>query len=261
MDPKIIQAVIEQELGDEKALEAWITKAKLSEKGANAAKAAFRILGGFKDELPADLMTKLAELSGMAAPVAKKEETEPKPEPEKKAVEPKPEPVAKALQALPEEVKKALADEKAARDLEIKTLTESNVKITKALESEKDARDLAGWTEKAKTELSHYPGESTEEIAKALHKMEKADPELAKSQFETMKKASDALKGSEILKSAGSRAGQTAAGSAWEELEKMASGIVEKSSDPMSSAQAMVCVLETDQGKALYTKYEQEQGA
>ena len=204
MDSKILQAVIEQELGDEKALEEWVTKAKLSEKGANAVKAAFRILGGFKEELPADVMTKLAALAGMSAPAAPAAPAA-KPNPfakkeEEKPVAKKEEPVAKALAGLPEEVRKALAKEKEARDLEIKTLTENNVKITKALADQADERNLDGWNEKARTELSHYPGESTEEIAKALHKMDKADPELAASQFKHMKAASDALKNSEIFK-------------------------------------------------------------
>lgn len=259
MDPEIIRAVIEQKIGDEKTLEEWVTKAKLSEKGAAAVKAAFRILGGFKDELPADIMTKLAELSGMnapvapPAPVAKKEGG--KEEPVKKE-----EPVTKALDGLPEEVRKAIDQEREARNLEIKALTENNEKITKALEDEKDARNLAGWVEKTKTELSHYPGESSEEIAKSLHEMDKVNSELATKQFTSMKAASDALKGSAILKDAGSRAGKTAAGSAWEEIEKLAAGIVEKSTDSMSKPQAITHVLNTEQGAALYTKYEQEQG-
>lgn len=253
MDPEILKAVMENEVGDEKNLEEWITNAKLSEKGAAAVKAAFRILGGFKDEIPEDVMTKLAGLVGMTGPppAVKKEELKSEPKPESE-----PEPLAE----LPEEVRKALAAKDTATALKIKTLEDNNTVITKALEEEKDARDLAGWVEKAKTDLSHYPGESSEEIAKALHKMHKVDPGLAESQCKAMKAASDALRASAILKSAGNRAGQTATGSAWGEIEKLAAGIVKKSSgSSMTRAQTVAHVLRTEQGQALYTQYEEEQ--
>ena len=253
----IIQAVIEQEVDAEKGLAELVTKAKLSEKGAAAVKTVVRMLEGFKDELPPNILGMLAGLTKMEAPApAKKKEEEDGKLPEVKKEENKP--IAKALADLPEPVRKALEEKDAARDLEIKTLTDNNAKITKALEDEKDARELAGWVEKAKTELSHYPGESFEESAASLHAIHKINPKLAETQFASMKKASDALKGSEIFKNKGSK-GDVAGGSAWDKIEKMAAGIVEKSADTsVTKAQAITRVLATEEGQALYAEYEAE---
>lgn len=259
---EILKSVLETELDEEEGKEflAWVEKQKLSEKGVNAVKAALRILSGFKDELPGDALDKLASMAGYPAPAAK--QVPPKKEEEEEEMKKKG-PVAKALDDLPDDVKKHFEDVMKAQDLKVAALKKSNDVVTKALQEEKDIRELEAWTKKAETELSHYPGESIDEIAKSLKAMHDVDPKLAESQFKTMKAASDALKEGEIFKSAGSGfGGDGSADSAWAKIQKMADGLIEKSEDlSMSPAKAMARVLESPLGKELYSKYLDEQAA
>jgi len=256
MTEEIIKTVLDTELDIEKDLLVWSQKAKLSDKGANAVKAALRILSGFKDELPADVLTKLSTLTGFAAPekaVVSAKKTDVPADADK-------EPVTKALEGLPSEIRKQLDDQNKAHEQEIALLRDNNECITKALAVEKDARELAEWTEKSRTDLSHFPGKSTDEIAASLLAMHKLSPEVAQSQFDSMKAASAALKESQILKSSGGNAGSVATGSAWEEIEKLANGLVEKSSDvSLTHADAVQRVLSSDKGAVLYDRYNAEQ--
>ncbi len=67
-----------------------------------------------------------------------------------------------------------------------------------------------------------------------------------------MKEASEALKGSALLKSAGSDA-PDAGGSAWDKVEKMAREFVEKSDGTLSMEQARIRVM--DSNPKLYQEY------
>jgi hypothetical protein len=243
----ILKAVLETEIDEEKTLEEMIAKASISEKGKSAAKAALRILSGFKDEMPPDLLKALGELTGVGKACApdhteleekvKKLETENAELKEGEAVD-KSEDVKEVVE-VPEAIQKRFDDLEA----ENKALKESNEAITKALTDQKEAAELATWEAKAKAELAYYPGKSFEEIAKSLHELAKVNAELAENHFVTMKAASDALKESEVFKSAGNR-GQTTEGSAMAKIEKMASDILANSSDlNMTKEKAIAKVL------------------
>jgi hypothetical protein len=266
MKEEILKSVIDTELGEkeEKAIQGLIEKSELSEKGSGALEAAHRILESFKDEIPAEAIAKFAELHG--AKIAK--EFPPPKEDEEETDEMKKEREAKekaekekgaAVQK--SEVQKKFEDIEKAHKAEIDALKENNEKITKALKEEKDTRRLSEWTQKAEKELSHFPGKSIDEIAKSLMELEDLKPELAKSQFESMKAASDAMKENNIFKSAGeSYGGSTAKGSAWDQIEKLADGLVEKSDDlDMTKEKAIDRVLKSEKGMKLYAEYEKEQ--
>jgi hypothetical protein len=189
-----------------------------------------RILSGFKDEMPPELMKALGQLTGV--PSAKEctpehEEKIKKLEAENKKLK---EEAVKKNEGGEPEVPEAIQKRFDSLEAENKALKESNETITKSLEAQKDANELAAWVVKAKDELAHYPGKSTEEIAKSLHALHKVDPKLAEEHFATMKAASDALKESDILKSAGGNGG-TVEGSVMAKVEKMADELIEKSSD------------------------------
>jgi len=247
---EILKSVLETELDEEKELDAWVEKAKLDEKAVNAAKAALRILSGFKDVLPKDVLDKLAGLAGYPAPTAKQDEPKDK--------DKYPSPMAKSLEGVPKEVREHFETVLKARDEELTALKESNETIAKSLKAEKDARELDAWIKKAEADLAHFPGKSTDEIAKSLKALADVDPKLAEEQFTAMKAASDALKESEILKSKGSSFdGGGAADSAWAAIEKAADGMIEKSGDStLTRAQAidLVCKHQPE----LYTRYVDE---
>lgn len=258
----ILKAVLETELEGEEAIEALVKKMGISEKGANAAKAVVRLLSGFEDEMPVGFMKALGETSGCFKTTVEVKKADP---PKKGAGMQTEEEIAaekKKLEGLPEAFKKQFEDTQKAHDLEVKALKESNEVITKALQNEKDIRELQGWTEKAKAELSHYPGKSIEELAKSLKELHDVNPELAEDQFKSMKTASDALKESEIFKNAGNNFGGGGGNtnSAWDKIQKMAEGLVEKSED-MSMTQEKAIAKVCEARPELYTAYIAEQEA
>jgi len=253
----ILKAVLETELEGEEAIEELITKMEIGEKGAAASKAVLRVLSGFKDEMPPEFLAAIGKMAGIPvekAEVVKKEEVIKKEE-EEVVVE-------KSLEGVPEEIKKHFEEIQKAADLKITALSEKNEIIEKQLKVETDTRLLAEWTEKARADLSHYPGKSIEEMGVILKSLAELDPKMAKTQFDLMKVASDALKGSEILKSAGGIRTHELEGSSYEKIEKLADGLVEKSEDlNMTKASAIAKVLESPLGAELYNKYLDEQKA
>lgn len=254
---EILKAVLDVEHADEAQLVEVLEKAKANKKASTAAKAALRILGAFKEEMPEDVMSKLAAMLG----VKKTEDGYILP----KAC--KTDDVKKFLADLPEDVRKALEPDPDAGDGEeedvMKGLTPEAQEIFKAqddkiaaleatLKKERDDRELAEWTEKAEKHLSHFPGKNSEELGTMLKSLHDVDPKLAESQFESMKAASDGLKTSGVLKSVGHGAdGEDL--TAEQELVKKAEGIVEKSEKPLTKEQAFrkACELNPD----LYEKY------
>lgn len=237
---EVLKSILETELDEEAGLIETIEKidkAQMSEKGKNAIKAALRILSGFKDEMPKSAMDALAAAAGYPGPKMGQKEDEEGCTMAKVKKDGEGEPIEKGL---PEAIQKRLDDSEA----ENRALKEQVDTITKALEDQKEKSDLAGWVAKAEKELTHFPGKSYEELAKSLHALAKVDPKLADAQFEQMKAASDALKQSEVFKSAGGR-GQDATGSAMAKIEEMADALIEKSGDlDITKEKAIAKVLE-----------------
>lgn len=271
---EILKTVIESEHDNEKDLDEIFKQLKVSEKGQAAAKSALRLLAAFKDELPNDLIAKLESLAGFKKQNEKEDEEYKYPEPEKK------EKVKKWLDAMPDEIKKAFDLEKLTpvdkgsdmKDVspelqailksqadKVKELETKNEEITKSLKDERDKRELEQWIAKCEKELSHYPGKSFEEMGKILKSLHEVNPELANEQFEQMKKASELIEKSEILKVAGHSFGNNT-GSAWAEIEKAAAELIQKAADTeLTKAQAITKVI--DNNPELYNKYLAENSA
>jgi len=267
---EVLKAVLETEIDGEETLKEYFEKAKVSDKGIAAVKGALRILSSFKDEMPGDIMGKLAAIAGYKQ---EKQEEEPPmyPEPKdkkkiKKWLDEMPEDLRKQFELkeeseeepvkkedLPEEVQKAMEDQ----DKKLADMQAENEKINKALEAEKDKRELEEWTAKARTDLGHFPGKSAEELGQMLKDLNDANPEVAKTQFDSMKAASEAMKSSELLTEAGVIAKSGLSGSTWEKVNKMADNLVEKSEDlGMTKEKAITKVL--DNRPDLYEKYLEE---
>ncbi len=241
---EILKAVLETETDGESELEELL-KAGVSEKGVAAAKSALRILQAFKDELPKDVLDKLGAIAGMENQKDDKKPDYKYPEPMKKVEQ---------LEGLPEEIKKQVELVLKSRDDEIDAVRKQNDSITKALQAERDARDLAVWVEKARSELSHFPGKSADEMGKILKSLHDVDPELAKSQFEQMQSASELIKKSQLLTNTNTVAiGGSSSSSAWDQIEKLADGLVQKSDTLMSKSKAIAQVMEVRPD--LYSQY------
>ncbi len=139
-----------------------------------------------------------------------------------------------------EQAKKS-ADEVVSKAAEMEAVIKTQEMTIKAQQAALDANTSAvkkmqddmrrtSWVTKAEKELAHLPGTTAEEVGGQLFDIDTAAPELAKKQFETLKKQSDAMKNSSLFRPSG-LGGNTpaAAGSASEEIEKLANEIVAKS--------------------------------
>jgi hypothetical protein len=251
---EILKAVLETEIDEEGELVKWFEKAKMSEKGQAAVKGALRLLSSYKDELPKDVLSKLGGLAGYPAP--KQAQVEPEDEDMEKKKKKQDELPKEDVVKKSEGVELQLEEIKKAHDAQIETLTKQNEETRKSLEEEREARRREEWVGKAKSDLTYCPGQSAEEQADMLMKLEKVDPELAKKQFEQMKATSEALEKSEIFKEAGTKFGEASEKSAWGQIEKLAAGLVEKSSDiDFTHEQAITKVLDSPRGQDLYNEY------
>ena len=259
---EVIAAVLETEVDGEEA----IAKG-LSDKGASAAKGALRLLNAFKDEMPKDILSKLASLAGV-----KSEEKEPVEKADYLFPEVGNEDVVnKWVDEMPDELKLKIAPVEKSEEGEgegtemtdemkaiQKAHDEQIAVLQKQLNDETAKREIAEWVSKAEKELSHYPGKSAVELGTMLKTLNDTNPEMAESLFADMKSASEALKNSEILKSAGAGKTGDQGNSAWDKIQKMAEGLVKKSEAGMTKAQAIAAVLDTDEGKKLYDQYAEE---
>jgi len=252
---EILKAVLETESDEEGKLAEWFEKAKVSDKGQAAIKGALRLLSSYKDEIPKDVLNTLGDLAGYPAP--KKAQEKPKEDEEEMKGKAKEEDeMEKKTVQKAEGVELQLEEIRKAHEAQLSTLTAQNEEIRKSLDEEREARRREEWIGKAKEELSFCPGQSAEDHADMLLKLEKVDPELAKKQFEQMKSTSEALEKSEMFREAGAKFGETTESSAWGQIEKLAKGLVEKSSDiNLTQEQAISKVMSSPRGKELYDRY------
>lgn len=266
---EIFKAIVETEAEGEEKLEDIFKQEKLSPKAMNAVKGALRLLGAYKEEVGGDLMKKLAAAAGYGYAAPKKQE--PKKEPEKKQKKKDEEhkyPMAKALDGLPDELREQLEPVfKAQQDLYDEEIAKAEKhaedadkrteEVAKALKTERDQRQTQEWIAKSEDELSHFPGKSSEELGKMLKALHDVNPEMATAQFESMKAASDAIKESDLLKTAGT--GTAPGGSAYQKIQEMVKAKIAKSGDTMTPEQAEVEIMKED--PVLYEKYLEENPA
>jgi len=244
MNEEMIKALLEARLEGEEAVNEAIKKAKLSDKAAAAVKNALKILKAFEGELPEGLVKSLASLE-----VAKKEDPKGSKKPEDF--------MNKIKKQLDSDSQQHLEVLKKAQDAQLEAIRKQSDAQAAELRAMKDAAALKAWQDKAETDLSHYPGKSTSEMAVMLKSLAATDQKQADELFTSMKAASDALKQSTILKAAGKvGTGQGLGGSVVAKVEKMAADIISKSADGMTKDEAIVRVLSSQPD--LYTQYTAE---
>ncbi len=268
MPEEILKAVLEVEVEDEVQLKEIFKKSECSEKGQSAAISILRIVKSFAEEMPQEVVEKLAEMTGIRKEEDMAEYTFPKvsdKEEYQKFLDEMPDEIRKELtpdevpekeEEKEEEILKSLPEEAQAilkeQTDKIAALEKSNEATNAVLKQEREDRLLIEWVEKAKTDLSHFPGESADELGKMLMELDGIDSDMATKQFEKMKKASDALKGSSVLKSVGFGGGENEEPSAEGAILKKAAEIIEKS-EGMSQEKAYAQAV--DENPELYQKY------
>jgi len=239
---EIMKSLRESELAEEADLIEYFKKAKLSDQAVEAVKQAMRLLAAVSEEVPADLLEKLANLTGLPMPSSN---TEMKKEETKKMLE-----EATAVEA----VFKARLD---AAETENKTLKASLQVIQKQLADEKDARELESWKQRVEKEAAFCPGKSYADMARTLKALYNTDPTLAEEHFQVLKASSEAIEKSGLLVEKGMRQAQGVDTSdPWSKIEKLAEALVQKSSGPMGLEEAINAVLKTAEGQRLYAEYD-----
>lgn len=272
---RMIKSVLETKAPQEDEFAEFAKTTGMSPQGLAGAITALRALSAFSDELNPEIMKQLQSVSGvLSSGMAKqmedeekkkkeeemakqKEEEEKKKEEEEMAKQKEEEDKYKYPE--PYEMNKALArfeTEKTALAKELELMR-------KSISDMHDERELESWRKRAATELSHYPGKSSDELGAELHAMAKSAPAAAKSLFDTMKMTSDMSRRSEMFKPRGlngsmSHTPDTALG----KINSLAEQVMEKSSNPgeheqVRAARARVAVVKAN--PSLYAQYLMEQ--
>lgn len=248
---EVLEAVFKTESDTDTPMADILKDLDISDKGKEALTAVVKTLAAFKGEIPDGAIEKAMGAAGFAKP---KPNPEPEDEDGKKKAKGTEEPVKKELENLPAEVQELINKELEKRDAQVEAIKADNSTLQNALKVEKDARELAEWTQKAETELSHYPGKSTSELGQMFKRLHDSDPKLAEEQFENYKVSSKAMEAGGILKEIGSghAGGANMSESAWDKIEKAADSIIEKSADT-SREDAIYKAIKDDPD--LYNKY------
>lgn len=259
---EVLEAVLKTESDTDKPLSEVLKDLEISDKGAEALTAVVKTLDAFKGEIPEGAIEKAMAAAGFAKPEEEEDDNmKKKVKKSNEAGEGKSteEPVSKEFDKLPDEVRALVTKELEKRDAALEIIKSDNETLKATLKVEKDARELAEWTEKARNELSHYPGKSTEELGAMFKRLSDSDTELANEQFENYKASSEAMKASNVLKEVGSIGADVSSGSAWDKIVKMAEGLVEKSAESdFTIEKATELVIERN--PKLYTEYLNESG-
>lgn len=231
---------------DLKKAEELLKQAKLSAKAMNAVKGALRMLNAFKDEVPKDVMSKLAGLAGYgyAEPARKDDDTSDKPdeepkEPAQKSAVPEeiPEPIRKELTRL----EKALEE----KDGEINKLKSDNEEIKK----ESRRKDIL---RKVADKFSAVPIGS-DDLTDMLMSLDD-NPEMLEKIEKLLLTTNEIVAESIVFKELGAGGGG-AGGDAMQQIEKKATEI--RKADPSISQEKAVAIV-MKENPALYDQYEAE---
>ena len=248
MDPEIVEilkALMDEETEDEAKLTEWVEKQKLGEKEANALKGAMRILNGFKDN--ASIKKVSDAMAGLFGNPEKKPDPEKEPPAKKEEPAKKEKPVKKDDDnAIPEAVQKQLDDTNARAE----KVEKANEELREVVKKETRARKRIEMIAKCEKSYAHVPGLSTEEQAEMLLDADEKGRKLIEKQWAATE---EAIVKSDLLISRGSGGGGVPSGDGHDKLEKIAKGMVEKSTDGLTYEQAYARALEQNPG--LYSEY------
>lgn len=251
---------LEIDLENEEAIEKALKKAKLSDQACKAVKGALKLMSAYKEQMPKDMMTKMAAMAGYGNPEMEYEkpiEQQMKPPKGGKEVPPyvPPKKVKKDdgtldLEAVPEE----------SRELVSMLWKEHETAVQKALTLEKDLkveRDIR-ITKEFIDRGTKFPNIGTPEIiGSILRKAFDVSDEYGNQVEGILKDTNARIEKSALFTEVGSNA-TGAAESVWAKIEELAKGIVVKGQG-QTMAQAIDRVLA--ENPQLYEEYVKERSA
>lgn len=256
---ELLAAVLETEAENEEQLDQWIEKQEMSEKAGNAMKAALRLLSAHKDE------SAVMKALGSFETITKQK---PEEEEEKKTK-------AKAKKKDEDEYpppKKSVSKSELSPEIEaifksqedrIAKSEEKNQALGKVIKELQDSGRKKDFIQKAHDELGYIPGQSDEELGELLMSAHDVSDKFGQQLEGVLKGLNETVKASSLLTTSGS-ARRSSSGGAWQKLEALADGMVQKSTDsaePISKAKALDVVMKSEEGQRLYQEYLSENPA
>lgn len=248
----VLKAVLETETDDEGKIAEAFGK-DLSERGVGAVKGALRLLSAFKDELPQDVIARLAKIAGEEG----EDDEEEKPAADDPAEKQEGEdyeydsPTEKTMKTeeLPEGVRADV--EKLFKSH--KDAVEKAAKLEELLQAERGERIRRDFVAKAEKQFGAIPGKTAAEIGLLLKSVHDVDAKAGEQLEELLTAANDVIAKSGLLAEAGSS--KPSNGNAWERIEAIAKGI--RDADPKVSV-AKSMDLAMNQNPELYAEYAQD---
>lgn len=239
------ESIMDIELENEQEVDNVLKAEGLSEKAINAIKGALKLLNAFKEELPGDILSKLAGLAGYGYPEPTSKE-EPKEE-DKEGVK---KDGALDIKSLPEDLRPSI--ERLWK--EHQELVKKNEELEALLKAEQEQKLIREFVQKAETELSNFPAKP-EELGLLLKSISEKAPEEYQKLEDVLKSANEMLKESNLFRETGRNS--SAPGSVEDKLSAMAQEIM-KSEPSLSFEQAYVKALYMNPD--LYKEYKKDRG-
>lgn len=236
MHDEILKELLITELENENEVEEVLKQQKMTGPAMNAVKGALRLLSGFKDQLPKDIMNTMANLAGYGYAAPKKQEK----------------PKDKDMPMKKEEIDGLEVDDNVKAALtalwkEKESMEEKSKKLEEIVKQHEEEKLTSQFVEIAK-EFDKIPGE-VEDLGKTLMAISKIDPELEKKVEEVFKAANTVIKENETLtKEIGSSVAFN--GNALDKIEAIAK---EYEAKGMTHAKAITKAIE--ENPDLYTAY------
>jgi len=238
-----------------KQLEEQLAKATMDDAAKDAVRAALKLLSAAGDAVPEDLKRQLAGLVGYGYPAPETKSAEAKPS------NPLPTDLLKedgtpnevAINALPEAQRpgvQALAKELAANR---RRLADAEAVV----KEEREARRSREWAEKTGQLVAVG---THAEMAKLLKSIDDRDPALAAQVLATLAKADTLLKASKAFDELGTGGGSGGGAGPMARLETLAKEMADKSGGKVTKEGAFAFVLDSPEGKRLYSEYLSERG-
>ena len=265
MDPEVLQALIGTPAeGEDQFLATLKSQGVTDKEQIDAAVASYRVQKGMKDLVSDDVMATVAKSAGYektAKAVGKDEGVD---DAEPNATSGKVDPEAKKKDKLGKTKKSLnLADLDDGTRAYVEgvfkshaAMEERTASLEAVVKSLQDEKQEQHYVAKAAKDYAHLPlGER--QIGLMLKSAHDMNPEFAKGFEGLLGRMDEMVEKSAMLTTMGA-VNKANEGGAWDKLQTLANGIVQKSAESgkdVSASQALDLVLKTEQGKALYREY------
>lgn len=267
MDPTVLQNLIATPAeGEEEFLKALKGSGMTDQEKIDAAVASFRVQKGMKDLVDQNTMAAVVKAAGYVIKATKKEEgVDPKkPDVESGKVDPeakKKNPMGKSidLSALDADTRAQVEavfksqDDAATKSEKMEEVVKS---LTTTVQGLKDAAEEKTYVAKAAADFGHIPMEGAE-LGLMLKSAHSVGGDFAKGFEALLGRMDEMVQKSDLMTTMGN-VHKNLTGGAWDKIQKLADGIVQKSAEnakELTQYQAIDLVLKSANGQALYREY------